>query len=247
MVPELKKLLIIGAGGFGREVAWLVERINRSNATWELLGFLDDNTNLYHHSINRYPVLGTVNDAIHYPDAFFVCAIGAASVRQKVIHKLLEINPNAKFGTLVDPSAEMSDDNQIGEGTIICAHSILTVNICIGRHVIVNLDCTIGHDVVLEDFVTVCPGVNISGNVHIGEVSELGTGVKIIPGKTVGRHSIVGVGAVVVYDIPEDCVAVGMPARPVKPTLSGGLMANGLRLIDEGREGPAPAGTAFNA
>ena len=200
VVPELKKLLIIGAGGFGREAAWLVERINRSKATWVLLGFLDDNTNLHHHTINGYPVLGTVNDAIRYPDAFFVCAIGAASVRRKVIHKFLEINPNAKFSTLVDPSAEMSDDNQIGEGTIICAHSILTVNI----------------RVVLEDFVTVYPGANISGDVHIGECCELGTGMQILQGKTIGSHSIVGIGSVVVWDIPEDCVAVGNPARPVK-------------------------------
>ncbi len=216
MVPELKKLLIIGAGGFGREAAWLVERINRSKPTWELLGFLDDNTNLHHHTINGYPVLGTVNDASRYSDAFFVCAIGAASIRQKVVNKLLEINPNAKFGTLVDPSVEMSDYNQIGEGSIICAHSILTVNIRIGRHVIVNLDCTIGHDVVLEDFVTVYPGVNISGDVHVGECCELGTGMQILQGKTVGSNSIVGIGSVIVWDIPEDCVAVGNPARPVK-------------------------------
>ena len=226
MVPELKKLLIIGAGGLGREAAWLVERINRSKATWELLGFLDDNTNLHHHTFNGYPVLGTVNDAIRYPDAFFVCAIGSTSIRRKVIHKLLEINPNAKFGTLVDPSVEMSDTNQIGEGTIICAHSILTVNIRVGRHVIVNLDCTIGHDVVLEDFVTVYPGANISGDVHVGECCELGTGIQILQGETIGSHSIVGIGSVVVWDIPEDCVAIGNPARPVK-TISKADGANG--------------------
>ena len=210
------KLIIVGASGFGREVAWLVERINRSQTTWELLGFLDDNTNLHHHTINGYPVLGTVNDAIRYPDAFFVCAIGTANVRRKVIHKLLEINPKAKFGTLVDPSADISRYNQIGEGTIICAHSILTVNIHVGRHVIVNLDCTVGHDVVLEDFVTVYPGANISGDVHVGECCELGTGMQILQGKTVGSHSTVGIGSVVVWDIPEDCVAVGNPARSVK-------------------------------
>lgn len=216
MVPELKKLLIIGAGGFGREAAWLVERINRSKATWELLGFLDDNTNVQNHFINGYPVLGTVNDAIHYLDAFFVCAIGAANVRWKVINTLLEVHPNAKFGTLIDPTVEKSDTVSIGEGSIVCAHSILTVNICIGRHVIVNLDCTIGHDVVLEDFVTVYPDANISGDVHIGECCELGTGMQILQGKTVGSHSIVGIGSVVVWDIPKDCVAVGNPARPVK-------------------------------
>ena len=210
------KLIIVGAGGFGREVAWLVERINRSKATWELLGFLDDNTNLQQHVINGYPVLGMVDDAIQYPEASFVCAIGAAKVRQKVVSRLTAINPNIKFGTLVDPSVVMSAYNQIGEGTIICAQTILTVNIHIGNHVIVNLDCTIGHHVVLEDFVTVYPSANISGDVRVGECCELGTGMQILQGKTIGSHSIVGIGSVVVWDIPEDCVAVGNPARPVK-------------------------------
>ena len=210
------KLIIVGAGGFGREVAWLVERINCSKATWELLGFLDDNTNLQQHVINGYPVLGMVDDAIQYPEASFVCAIGAAKVRQKVVSRLTAINPNIKFGTLVDPSVVMSAYNQIGDGTIICAQTILTVNIRIGRHVIVNLDCTIGHHVVLEDFVTVYPSANISGDVRVGECCELGTGMQILQGKTIGSHSIVGIGSVVVWDIPEDCVAVGNPARPVK-------------------------------
>ena len=212
----MKQLVILGASGFGREVAWLVERINRSEPTWELLGFLDDNTDLQNGGVNGYSVLGTIKDAQAYPGAFFVCAIGAAKVRKMVISKLLEINPKAKFATLVDPSVEISGYNKIGEGTIICANTVLTVNICIGKHVIINLDCTVGHDAVLEDYVTLYPSVNISGMTCIGEGCELGTGMQIIQGKTMGCNSIVGAGAVVIKDIPGSCVAVGAPAKPIK-------------------------------
>ena len=209
-------LIIIGAGGLGREVAWLVERINHQSPTWNLLGFVDDNPNLHHMIVNGHPVLGGCETLAAYPDVYAVCAVGAPKVRRRIIERIKTISPSQKFATLLDPTVEKSDTVTIGEGTIICAHSILTVNIHVGRHVIVNLDCTVGHDVVLEDFVTVYPGANISGDVHVGECCELGTGIQILQGKTIGSHSIVGIGSVVVWDIPEDCVAVGNPARPVK-------------------------------
>ena len=110
----------------------------------------------------------------------------------------------------------MSELINIGEGTIICAHSILTVNIEIGKHVIINLDCTVGHDAILQDFVTLYPSVNVSGITNIGRCSELGTGVQIIQAKMVGNYSIVGAGAVIVKDIPDKCTAVGSPAKPIK-------------------------------
>ena len=110
----------------------------------------------------------------------------------------------------------MSKRIEIGEGSIICAGNILTVDIQIGKHVIINLDCTVGHDAVLHDFVTLYPSVNVSGITDIGECVELGTGMQIIQGKKVGAGSIVGAGAVVVKDIPDKCVAVGSPAKAIK-------------------------------
>jgi sugar O-acyltransferase (sialic acid O-acetyltransferase NeuD family) len=104
----------------------------------------------------------------------------------------------------------------IGEGSIICAGTIITVDISIGEHVIINLDCTIGHDDTIQDYVTLYPSVNVSGNVVVGECTELGTGMQIIQGKNIGRESIVGAGAVIVRDIPEKCTAVGSPAKPIK-------------------------------
>ncbi len=212
----MKDLIIFGASGFGREVAWLVERINMKEPTWNLLGFFDDDDGIQGTSINGYKVLGKAIDAKKYPDAYFSVAIGASKVREKIVNHLMEVNPSIKFAVLIDPSVEKSDLISIGEGSIICASSILTVNIDIGKHVIINLDCTIGHDAVLQDFVTLYPSVNVSGHTNIGHATELGTGTQIIQGKTVGDYSIVGAGAVIIKDLPSKCTAVGAPAKPIK-------------------------------
>lgn len=212
----MKDLIIFGASGFGREVAWLVERINKTTPTWNLLGFMDDAEEIQGTIINGYLVLGKAGDVDKYPDAHFVCAVGASKTREKIVNNLKSISPNIKFGTVIDPSVELSNLVSIGEGTIICAHSIITVNISIGNHVIINLDCTVGHDAVINDFVTLYPSVNVSGITNIGHAVELGTGMQIIQGKTVGDYSIVGAGAVVVKDIPAYCTAVGSPAKPIK-------------------------------
>ena len=212
----MKDLIIFGASGFGREVAWAVERINAKDSTWNLLGFMDDNDSIQGDEINGYKVLGKTEDVGKYPDAYFVCAVGSSRIREKIVNNMKAVNPGIKFGKVIDPSVEISELVTIGEGSIICAHSIITVNISIGSHVIINLDCTIGHDAVIKDFATLYPSVNVSGITNIGHAVELGTGMQIIQGKTIGDYSIVGAGAVVVKDIPEKCTAVGSPAKPIK-------------------------------
>ena len=104
----------------------------------------------------------------------------------------------------------------MGMGNIICTQSILTVNITLGNFNHINLDCTVGHDVILHDFVTVYPSVNISGNVEVGNYSELGTGTKIIQGKSVTENVIIGAGSVVIKDLIEKGTYVGLPVRKVK-------------------------------
>ena len=208
----MKDLVIIGAGGFAREVAWLVEEINEVDKEWNLLGFLDENKNNHGLRLNSYPVIGGL-EFLEKNEVFYVCAIGNSKVRKQIIQKIEK--SNATPATLVHPSVMISKKyTTIGEGTIICAASIITVNL--GKHNIVNLDCTIGHDVVTEDFVTVYPSVNISGNCNIGECTELGTGTQIIQGKNIGENVIVGAGSVVVKDIEANKTVVGVPAKIIK-------------------------------
>jgi len=218
---NMKKIYIIGAGGFGRETAWLIERINSRGRepVWEIQGFLDDDVNMHGKSKGGYPVLGGCEFFEKCKDEIWaVCAIGAAAVRKKVIEKVAKYK-NVKFATLLDPDAEISPSVSMGEGAIICAGSIITVDITIGRHVIININCTVGHDTVLADFVTLYPSVNVSGCVATGKCVEMGVGSQIIQGKTIGQNTIVGAGAVVIRDLPCGCTAVGVPAEIVKRTI----------------------------
>ena len=212
----LKDLYIVGAGGFGREVAWLVERINQENEEWNLKGFIDDNSAIHGTQEGGYTVIGgcdylkTLSEPV-----WVVCAIGNSKIRKKIIEKLYDIS-KVQFATLVDPSIIKSSRVTIQEGSILCAGTIMTVDIKIGSHVIINLDCTIGHDVIIQDFVTIYPSVNVSGNVLIGECVELGTGAQIIQGKDVCCGSIIGAGAVVVSNLEKSGTYVGVPAKKVK-------------------------------
>lgn len=217
----MKDIVIIGAGGFGREVQWLIERINNARpdgagkGPWNILGYIDDGV-AAGTDINGYRVLGGVDLMASQTDPLsVVCAIGASATRKKVIGKI-KSNSHLHFPNLIDPSVLASGFIKWGAGNIVCAGSILTVNIQITDFCIINLDCTLGHDAVLNSFVTVYPSVNISGCVSVGECTELGTGSKIIQGKCIGSETIIGAGAVVVKDIPDKCTAVGNPCRPIK-------------------------------
>ena len=206
----MRKLVIIGVGGFGREVAWLVERINAEQPLWDVLGFVDDNEALRGTTVNGYPVLGDTRWLREQDrDLHAVCAIGSSKTRKEVISQLDGVN----FATLIDPSVYVSDRVRIGDGCIICAGAIVTVDIEIGSHVIVNLDCTIGHDAVVKDFVTLNPSVNVSGNTVLGECVEMGTGSQIIQGLNVADGTIVGAGAVLVKNVVESGTYVGVPGR----------------------------------
>lgn len=208
------KILIFGAGGFGREVQWLIERINQKIPSWEIEGYLDDGVEAQT-EINGYRVLGGIEKLKEYDfDTAIVVAVGSAKTREKIVEKIKGIG-DYQFPNLIDPDVQISDKVSIGEGNIICAGNILTVNITIEDFVIINLSCTVGHDAVLKSFVTVYPGVNISGNVLVKRRTELGTGCKIIQGISVEEDIIVGAGAVVVRPIPCGCVAVGVPAKSV--------------------------------
>ena len=212
----MKELYIIGAGGFGREVAWVVERINEKEPTWDLKGFIDDNQAIWGETMDDYEVIGGCDFLRNITrDVWVLCAVGASKTRKKIIDGLGS-SPYIHFATVIDPSVQMSRRVQIGEGTMICAGNIITVDVTIGRHNIINLDCTIGHDAVLGDYVTLYPSVNVSGCSTIGSETELGTGMQTIQGMKVGSQSIVGAGAVVIREIPNRCVAVGSPAKPIR-------------------------------
>lgn len=215
----MKDLVIIGAGGLGREVAALVERINQRMPTWNILGFLDESKPIGE-QVDGYPVLGNLKWLNDNPTVFTVCGVGTGNTRRKIVERINERSSNV--ATLIDPSVLITGNCSIGEGSIICAGSILTTNIKIGKHVIINLSCTIGHDTILHDFCTAHPGVNISGKVTADECVDFGTGTKVIQGKHICENVILGAGSVVVKDIEEPGTYVGVPATKRQENNRGG-------------------------
>lgn len=211
----MKDILIVGAGGFGREVAWLIEEINEEISEWNILGFIDENEAMYGEELNGYKVLGGLDKIGEFKNVYIAIAIGNSKVRKDIVRKISTFD--CKQATLIHPNVIMDKkSNSIGKGCIICASNIITVNVNIGNYVIINLDSTVGHDVVLKDFATIYPSVNVSGCCTIGQCVELGTGSQIIQGKTIGDYSIIGAGSVVVKDIEEKRTAVGVPAKIIK-------------------------------
>ena len=213
---ECKDLVLFGAGGFGREVLWQLSEINRFAEKYNIIGFADDTPELQGAVINGFPVLGDGQWLMDYKKEICVVICVGNSKARKNIYNRIKANSNISFPTVTAKDAKYSDSVRFGQGCIICLSNIFTVNITIGDFAIVNLDCTVGHDAILEDFVTLYPSVNVSGNVKIGSCTEIGTGTNIIQGRNIGENTIIGAGAVVVKDIPGNCTAVGVPAVPIK-------------------------------
>ncbi|MEA4883834.1 MAG: acetyltransferase [Clostridia bacterium] len=209
----MKRIAIVGAGGFGREVAWLIEEINVASPEWSLLGFLDDGATGT--TVEGQPVLGPIDHVGELDqDVYVACAIGDPRLRKRLVDKLQQFH--RRFATLIHPSVRKSQHVAIGEGSIICAGTILTTNISIGKHCLLNLDCKVGHDSILGDFTSCMPAVNIAGDVIIEEGCYFGLNACVINRKRVGGWSVIGAGAAVVKDIPARTVAVGVPATPIK-------------------------------
>lgn len=207
----MKEIVIVGAGGFGREVAWLIEEINKKERRYNLLGFLDENQEVESKVINGYKVLGNLEFFEKKKNIYFVVAVGNAKVKKVLVEKAIEKGGIPE--TLIHPSVIKSDLNEIGEGVIICAGNIVTANTKIGDFVTLNLGCTVGHDVVIEKYTTVYPAVSISGNCVIGEQSEIGTRTAIIQGISLGRKVITGAGSVIIKSFEDDCTLIGVPAK----------------------------------
>lgn len=209
----MRDIVIVGAGGFGREILWLLQEQNKVNKRWNIKGFIDDDKNIK--NVMGYPVVSTIKRFADWPEKIAaVCCIGNSRARRDII-KYLSSNKNIDFPSIIANGVTYSESVAIGKGCIICESVVMTVNIKLEDFVIVNLNCTIGHDTVLERFTTIYPGANISGNVNIGNSTEIGTGTTIIQGISVCSDSIIGAGGVVIRNIEEPGTYVGVPVNRI--------------------------------
>lgn len=211
-------LVILGAGGFGREVHDVIESINAAEgkAVWELLGYVAprvENPELL--AERGTPHLGG-DDVLHNlpKGTHYVIALGNGRTRRALDEKLTALG--LKAAVLVHPTAWIGRHLvTLSPGAIICSNVSITTNVHLGRHTHINLNSTIGHDARLSDYVTVNPGATISGNVTLEDEVTIGTGASVIPGVNVGAASVIGAGAAVVRDIPPGVTAVGVPAKAI--------------------------------
>ncbi len=208
------ELIIIGAGGLGRELAAMVRGSDLSKI-WQVLGFVDDGI-FEGNRIDGLPLLGNLQWLENQEDGISVAlGIGAPIVKTKVIEKL-----NSKkfvFPNLVHPTAQMIDRErvEVGFGNIICANAILTTSISIGNFNVINLSCTIGHDVKMGNFCSLMPSVNVSGNVILEDEVLIGTGAQIIKKAKLGKGCRVGAGGVVNKNVAAGQTVTGVPAKAI--------------------------------
>lgn len=207
------RLLIFGAGGFGREVAWLAQQCCGEHTD---IVFCVDQPRYLSEPVNGIPVrlledlAGDISDQLAY-----VVAVGNPVERMRVVSLCEPMG--MRPATLVHPRVEASRWVKIGPGSILCAGVIATTNIVIGVHAHVNLDCTIGHDVIIGDYATLSPGVHVSGNVTIGTGAFIGTGAAIINGTaesplSIGDGAVVAAGACVTKPVEPGALVAGVPA-----------------------------------
>jgi sugar O-acyltransferase (sialic acid O-acetyltransferase NeuD family) len=208
-------LVLVGAGGFGREVYGILEALIVAGSPVPFAGYVDDMDG-DHPLLARLgvPMLGSVATLAGLGGAHsFAIGIGDGAVRQRIDAELVAAGCTPL--TLCHPMATIGSDNRIGEGCIVTAGARVTTNITLGRHVDLHVNSTVGHDSVLDDFVSVYPGATVSGNVHLATGVTIGTGANVLPGVTVGEGAFVGAGAVVTTDVAPGVTVAGVPARPM--------------------------------
>lgn len=211
----LKKLVLFGAGGMGREVAVLVERINAANPTYDLLGFIDDSDFEPGAMFGGYPVLGKSEWLVNHKDEVVcTCTIGNAAVKARVQTMLEE--QGVVFESLISPDVVIPPSLLIGAGCVLYPHVSLSVDCRIGKGVLLNYGVTIGHDASIGDYTVVMPNTGISGSCHIGCRVSIGGHAFLIPSRKVGDDAVVAAGSVVFNNVRKGTTVLGNPAKRMR-------------------------------
>jgi sugar O-acyltransferase (sialic acid O-acetyltransferase NeuD family) len=210
----MKKLFIYGIGGLGREILELLRTINKIHLKWKITGFLDDDKSIGFVS-NGVPVLGGINFLSDFREpADVVLGIADTKIKEKLYNKLKE-NELISFPAVIHPTAIIADSSIISEGAVIFNSCFISVNTYIGKMSLISAGSQLAHDSKLGDFCSVMPSVNISGNVNVNERVYIGVQSAIRQGISVGSDSVIGMGSVVVKDVPSNCTVAGNPAKSI--------------------------------
>ncbi|MCA9737520.1 MAG: acetyltransferase [Gemmatimonadota bacterium] len=206
-------VVLIGAGDLGRDALSVHHALHAEDPRWEVVGFLDDGPGRAGTTVLGVPVLGGTDwlERRAPADVQALLTVGAPAARRTLAARVDALG--VPWATWVHPTVVVTPWVEIGEGSLVMARSTFTVEVRLGRHVVVNPGCTVAHDVRIGEFCYLSPGVDLAGRVVLEPEAYLGTGAVVIPGRTVGQGAVIGAGAVVVRDIPAGVTAVGVPAR----------------------------------
>jgi sugar O-acyltransferase (sialic acid O-acetyltransferase NeuD family) len=211
----MRDLVIYGAGGLGREVLELVRATDPQWSLWNFLGFIDDSLRAGT-MVSEYPVLGGLDwlTSRVTPTAV-VMGLASPSAKAHLYAKLQE-NPHIVFPTFVHPLAHVEPSASLAPGTVASPFCFVAVGASLGICLFLNVASQVGHDSILGDFCSLMPSVNISGNVTMGARTLVGAGAKILQGLSIGSDAVIGIGSVVLKDVPDRCTVIGYPAKIVK-------------------------------
>ena len=228
-------LVLIGAGGFGRETAQAVHALNDSGAAWRLLGYIDDDPARSGHDIDGTTVLGGRDLIGELPGASFVVCTGRPGDYISRLRIVGDLGlPPERYATIVHPSAAISPSSSVGPGSVLLAQVTLTAAVTVGAHVAIMPHVTLTHDDLVSDFATIASGVSLGGGVWVGKSAYLGAGALVGESRTIGAFSLVGMGAVVTHDVPAQEVWAGVPARRLRAASIPPVSAQGTYIDQRG-------------
>ncbi len=210
----MKHLLIIGAGGFGREMYGAAREAVGYGTEFDVKGFLDVRADALDGFAGYPPVVGTVEGYEIGPDDVFITALGDIAARRRCA-KSVE-RRGGRFVAVVHRTASLGPNVVVGEGSFVAHNVVLTADVRVGRHACVFHNTSIGHDTSLGDYSHVYAQCAVGGAVRIGDGAAVFPGARIVPRRTVGAGAVVGIGAVVVLNVPAGTTVFGNPAAPVE-------------------------------
>ena len=208
------KIAIYGAGGFGKEVACLIKRINANGGDWQLIGFYDDSKPVGT-TVSRYgTVLGGMKELLDTDEPM---AVAIAINENKAVRRIrVEItNPHIMFPNLIDPSVFYVDKETVsmGEGNIIQNDCMISCDVVIGNFNLINDHVVIGHDNVIGDFNGLMPGAHLSGGITIGNGNLLGVASVVLQGLTIGNGVTLGANSVLMTQARDNSTYIGVQAK----------------------------------